>query len=75
MTTKTKVQQKKVSKFDLVAQGKCPHDKSKLGDEIAGKKVGVTRICSKCGHVWYLNRKIHTCAYRTCQKAKGGKVK
>ena len=80
MTEKTKTKQKKVKKtavepnavsnFDLVAQGKCPHDKSKLGDEVAGSKVGVTRVCSKCKHVWYLNRKIHTCACRTCQKAK-----
>jgi len=71
---KTKVEQKKVSNFDLVAQGKCPHDGAKLGDEVVGKKVGVTRVCSKCKHVWYLNRQIHTCACRTCvtskQKAK-----
>jgi len=70
MTKKTKVEQKKVSNFDLVAQGKCPHDNAKLGDEIAGKKVGVTRVCSKCEHVWYLNRKIHTCACRTCVTSK-----
>lgn len=71
---KTAVEQNTVSNFDLVAQGKCPHDKSKLGDEVDGRKVGITRVCSKCKHVWYLNRKIHTCACRTCQKAKGGKA-
>jgi len=74
MTKKTKVEQKKVSNFDLVAQGKCPHDGAKFGDEVAGKGDGVTRTCTKYGHVWYLNRKIHTCACRTCvankQKAK-----
>jgi len=76
---KTVVERKNVSNFDLVARGKCPHDNAKLGDEIVGRKVGITRVCSKCKHVWYLNRKIHTCACRTCvakkQKAKGGKVK
>jgi len=69
MTKKTK------SNFDLAAQGKCPHDNAGLGDEIAGGKVGVTRTCKKCHHKWYLNRKIHTCACRTCQKTKGGKAR
>lgn len=68
--------QGKVSNFDLVAQGVCPHDKASLGDEVAGKGVGITRTCSKCGHVWYFNRKIKTCACRTCvadkQKSKKG---
>jgi hypothetical protein len=68
--SKTKVEQKNASNFNLVAQGKCPHDNAKLGDEVAGKKIGITRVCSKCKHVWYLNRKIHTCACRTCQKGK-----
>jgi hypothetical protein len=67
---KTAVERRKVSNFDLVAQGKCPHDKSKLGDEVAGKGEGITRTCKKCHHVWYLNHKVHTCACRTCQKAK-----
>lgn len=78
MTKMTKTKQKKVEKtksnFDLVAQGNCPHDNAKLGDEVAGRKVGITRTCKKCKHVWYLNRQIHTCACRTCvsdkQKAK-----
>jgi len=48
----TKKKQKKVSNFDLVAQGKCPHDNASLRDEAASKKAGVTRVCSKCGHVW-----------------------
>jgi hypothetical protein len=72
---KTKTEQEKVSNFDLVARGECPHDSASLGDEIAGSKIGVTRVCSKCKHVWYLNRQICTCACRTCQKAKGGKAK
>jgi len=66
----TKVEQNTVSNFDLVAQGKCPHDNTKLGDEVAGMGEGVTRTCTKCHHVWYLNHKIRTCACRTCQKAK-----
>ena len=72
---KTKVEQDTVSNFDLVAQGKCPHDGARVGDEVAGRKVGITRVCYKCKHVWYLNRQIHTCVCRTCQKTKGGKVK
>jgi len=79
MTTKTKKatkavrsdterqdKQKKVSNFDLVAQGVCPHDNAILGDEVAGKKVGVYRTCSQCGHKWYLNRQIRTCKCLTC---------
>jgi hypothetical protein len=67
MTTKAK---RKVSNFDLVAQGKCPHDEAKLGDEVACKGEGITRTCTKCQHVWYLNSKIHTCACRTCVTSK-----
>ena len=70
MTKKAKEKQKKVSNFDLVARGKCPHDDAKLGDEVVGRKIGITRVCSKCKHVWYLNRQIHTCACRTCVASK-----
>ena len=55
MTKETKTKQKKGEKaksnFDSVAQGKCPHDNAKLRDEVVGRKVGVTRVCSKCKHV------------------------
>jgi hypothetical protein len=72
---KTKVEQKKVSNFDNVDKGICPHCQEKtLEDEVAGKGEGVTRTCKKCQHTFYLNRKIRTCACRTCvtdkQKAK-----
>ena len=75
--TKTKTDTtKKTSNFELVASGKCPHDNASLGDEVAGKGVGITRTCSSCGHRWYLNKKIHTCKCQTCsadkQKSKKG---
>ena len=73
--TKTKTKQKKVSNFDLAEQSKYPHDNASLGDEVACKDEGITRTCTNCQHVWYLNREIHTCACRTCQKAKRGKIK
>jgi hypothetical protein len=41
-----------------------------LGDEVTGKGAGVTRICSSCGHKWYLNRKIHACKCQTCSANK-----
>ena len=64
----------KRTKYDLVAVGVCPHDNAKLGDEIRGRGVGVTRNCEKCGHRWYLNMKIKTCKCITCSsnKRKGG---
>lgn len=66
---------KKTSNFELVASGKCPHDGANLGDEVAGKKVGITRTCTNCGHAWYLNHKIRTCKCATCSaiKRKGGR--
>jgi hypothetical protein len=59
----------KRSNFDLVAAGVCPHDNARLGDEIRGSGVGVTRVCESCGHKWYLNRKIRTCKCLTCSGA------
>ena len=67
---KKEVERKNASNFDLVAQGKCPHDNSKLGDEVGGRGDRITRTCRKCQHVWYLNRNIRTYACQTCQKAK-----
>ena len=61
---------KKRSNFDQVAGGVCPHDSAKLGDEIAGKGVGITRVCTKCGHIWYLNKRIRTCKCQTCSASK-----
>jgi len=46
----------KRTNFDLVAVGVCPHDDDKLGDETRGRGVGVTRVCEKCGHTWYINK-------------------
>jgi hypothetical protein len=68
---------KRRSNFDQVAAGVCPHDNARLGDEIAGKGVGVTRECSECHHIWYLNKKIRTCKCLTCSanKRKVGEVK
>jgi hypothetical protein len=70
----------KTSNYDRVDAGICPHcvdalavtpsSMLTLDDEVAGKGDGVTHTCKKCEHVWYLNRQIHTCACRTCQKAK-----
>ena len=61
---------KRQGNFDIVAAGVCPHDDDKLGDEIRGRGVGVTRTCETCGHIWYLNRKIRTCKCLTCYGTK-----
>lgn len=58
------------SNFALVASGICPHDSAKLGDEIAGKGIGVTRVCESCAHIWYLNKKIRTCKCLSCSADK-----
>ena len=60
----------KRANFDLVAAGICPHDNAKLGDEIRGSGIGVTRVCETCGHTWYINKKIRTCKCLTCSGAK-----
>jgi len=60
----------KRTNFDLVAVGVCPHDDDKLGDETRGRGVGVTRVCEKCGHTWYINKKIRTCKCLTCSGAR-----
>ena len=57
---------KKRSNFDQVASSICPHDGAKLGDEIRGKGIGVTRVCESCQHRWYLNKKIKTCKCLSC---------
>ncbi len=70
-----KNQTKKQSNFALVSSGICPHDNAKLGDEVATKGIGVIRVCSKCSHKWYLNRKIRTCKCVTCSLNKRKEVK
>jgi len=63
---KTSAKTKKMSNFDLVTGGTCPHDGARLGDEIHGRGVGVTRTCETCEHCWYLNAAIRTCKCLTC---------
>jgi len=65
----------KRTNFQMVAVGICPHDKAQLGDEITGQGVGVTLICEKCGHRWYLNKKIKTCKCLTCSTEKRSSTK
>jgi hypothetical protein len=73
--TRKPQQRSKISNYDNVDNGVCPHcaknytqqDKT-LDKEVAGKGEGVTRTCKKCGHKWYLNRKIHTCKCLSCPK-------
>ncbi|MBN1367189.1 MAG: hypothetical protein JW967_04620 [Dehalococcoidales bacterium] len=66
----------KKANYILVSTGKCPHDNAKLEDAVACKGIGVTRVCKKCKHKWYLNEKIHTCKCQTCstEKRKAKKV-
>jgi hypothetical protein len=71
MAKETKVK----SNFDLVARGKCPHDNASLGDEVAGRKVGITRVCSKCKHVWYLIVRYILAHVEPVRKLRGGKAK
>lgn len=67
--TRKPQQRKKVSNFDNVDNGICPHcQQETLAKEVAGKGDGVTRTCTKCQHKWYLNRKIRTCKCLTCPK-------
>jgi hypothetical protein len=65
-SSKPQVVTKRRTNFDLVAVGVCPHDNEKLGNEIRGSGVGVTRTCEKCAHVWYINTKIKTCKCLSC---------
>ena len=60
----------KHTNFDLVAVGICPHDKERLGEEVRGRGVGVTRTCEACGHTWYINKKIRTFKCLTCSGSK-----
>jgi len=58
---------KRTGIYDQIASGICPHDGATLGDSMKTENVvGETRICSKCGHRWYINYKIHTTGCRTC---------
>ena len=58
---------KRTGIYDQIASGICPHDGATLGDSMKTENVvGETRICSKCGHRWYINNKIHTAGCRTC---------
>ena len=66
----TKTKTRKESNFSKVDRGVCPHDDKPLSDDIAGRGAGVTRKCSACEHVWYLNRKIRTSKCLTCSQAK-----
>ena len=59
-------QPEKRTNFEMVAVGVCPHDNAKLGDEVHGHGVGVTRICETYGHIWYINKKIRACKCLTC---------
>ena len=60
----------KRTNFDLVVVGVCPHDNEKLGEEVRGSGVGVTRVCETCAHKWYINKKIRTCKCLTCNGTK-----
>jgi transcription elongation factor Elf1 len=81
--TRKPQQRMKVSNFDLVDGGACPHCMTNrqsitledalnnaytLDVEVQGKGDGVTRTCKNCGHKWYLNRIIHTCKCLSCPK-------
>lgn len=67
--TRAPQQRKKISNYDNVNNGICPHCQvfgNTLADEVKSKGDGVTRTCKNCGHKWYLNRKIHTCKCLSC---------
>ena len=55
------------SMYELIDAGICPHDGAKLEKEQPSGADGAKAKCSKCAHEWYINRKIHTRACRTCQ--------
>lgn len=59
----------KPNMYALIDSGVCPHDGAKLDKEQPSGKDGAKATCSKCNHEFYINRKIHTRACRTCQSA------
>ena len=60
----------KRTNFQMVAVGACPHDNSELLPPTRTKGEGAKAVCSKCGHEWYINKKIRTCKCLTCSSAK-----
>jgi len=60
----------KLTNFDLVAAGVCPHDESSLSAPVSTKGTGEKATCVDCGHTWYINKKIRTCKCLTCSGAK-----
>jgi hypothetical protein len=70
----------KLSKFDQVAAGTCPHCSGRLGNEVRGSGIGVTRECSQCHHVWYFYKrgdstgcKCLTCSAEERKRSAGGR--
>ena len=61
---------KRQGNFEQVAAGVCPHDGDELLEPIRTKGVGFKVDCSKCGHTWYINKKIRTCGCLTCKGTK-----
>ena len=61
---------KRQGNIDQVAAGVCPHEGSALSLPIPTKGSGEKATCSKCGHTWYINKKIRTCKCLTCSAAK-----
>jgi hypothetical protein len=66
MNSKSFTSTSKREDFDLVVAGTCPHCRGHLGKEIRGRGAGVNLICKKCGHRWYLNRRIKRTRCLTC---------
>ena len=60
----------KRTNFQIVAAGVCLHDDASLLEPVKTKGVGMKAVCSKCGHTWYINKKIKTCGCLTCRGAK-----
>jgi integrase/recombinase XerC len=60
----------KRTNFQMVAVGACPHDNAELLPQIRTKGEGAKTTCSKCGHTWYINKKIRTCKCLTCSATK-----
>ncbi len=60
----------KRTNFQMVAVGACPHDNAKLLKPTKTKGEGARAVCSKCGHTWYINKKIRTCKCLTCSVVK-----
>ena len=60
----------KRTNFQMVAVGVCPHDEASLLEPVKTKGVGMKAVCSKCGHTWYINKKIKTYGCLTCKGTK-----